>query len=195
MKKIIKISFAIFLFAAIASCTKETIKTTALENQISTTADDAAKVTLHIGDMHAGGVIFYLDSTKKHGLIAAPKDQSAGIKWYNNKYVVTNATGAAIGTGKSNTNKIVNKQGSGKYAAKLCADLVLNGHGDWYLPSKQELNQLYKQRSKVPGLQGTNYWSSTESNKQNAWDQVMAGGYKFADNKSFTLRVRAIRSF
>ncbi|WP_170971163.1 Lcl C-terminal domain-containing protein [Ilyomonas limi] len=197
MKAIIKTSLSFFLLLAVTSCTKERINSTATQslNQTATAADASIQATLRIGDMHAGGIIFYLDSTKKHGLVAATKDQSSGIKWYNNTYIVTGAKGTIIGTGASNTTKIVNKQGSGKYAAKLCADLVLNGFSDWYLPSKQELNQLYKHRSKVPGLAATNYWSSTESDTNNAWDQEFGGGFKFADDKSFTIHVRAVRSF
>jgi len=200
MKTILTTSLAFLLFAAVTtSCTKESMKnpaTPSLNEATSQAAStDAQLATLRIGDMHAGGIIFYLDSTKKHGLVAATKDQSTGIKWYNNVYVATGAKGTAIGTGASNTTKIVNKQGSGKYAAKLCADLVLNGFSDWYLPSKQELNQLYKHKAKVTGLAATNYWSSSESDANNAWDQEFGGGFKFADDKSFTIHVRAVRSF
>lgn len=199
MKNVIKKTLVFFLFVSVVSCTKERLNTATTQSTsqaAAQTADDAAKAARHIGEAFGGGIIFYLDSTGKHGLIAAKKDQSTGIKWYNKKYIVTGATASAIGTGKSNTNKIINKQGNtGKYAAKLCADLVLNGFSDWYLPSKQELNQLYKQRSKVPGLAATNYWSSTEANANNAYDQEFGGGFKFADDKSFTIHVRAIRSF
>lgn len=199
MKTIIKTGLAFLLFAVVTSCNKESMKSPGTPSFSEATSQavstDAQLATLRIGDMHAGGIIFYLDSTKKHGLVAAAKDQSTGIKWYNNAYIVTGARGTAIGTGKKNTSKIVSVQGTGNYAAKLCADLVLNGFSDWYLPSKQELNQLYKHRAKVPGLAATNYWSSTESDANNAWDQEFGGGFKFADDKSFTIHVRAIRSF
>ena len=35
-------------------------------------------------------------------------------------------------------------------------------YGDWYLPSKVELNLLYNQNTVVGGFAGGNYWSSTE---------------------------------
>lgn len=50
-------------------------------------------------------------------------------------------------------------------------------------------------RSKVGGLDATNYWSSTEADMNNAYDQEFGGGFKFADDKSFTIHVRAVRSF
>ncbi len=199
MKTIHKISYAFLLFATITSCTKESVTSTETQSVTEKTANEAiagALVVHHIGDMFGGGVIFYLDATGNHGLIAATKDQSNGIKWYNNNYIVTGARGANIGTGASNTTTIISKQGnSGSYAAKLCADLVTGGFSDWYLPSKKELNQLYKHRSKVPGLSATNYWSSTEMNANNAYDEEFGGGFQFADDKSFTIHVRAVRTF
>ena len=201
MKTIIKNGLAVLsiTIALFASCTKKEINTYADPSQDATarqSPDAVAAATHHLGEMFGGGIIFYLDSTKNHGLIAATKDQSNGMKWYNGSYLVTGATGVNIGTGASNTTKIINKQGNtGKYAAKLCADLVSGGFSDWYLPSKKELNQLYKQRSKVPGLSATNYWSSTESDANNAFDQEFGGGFQFADDKSFTIHVRAVRSF
>ena len=44
---------------------------------------------LKIGSSYQGGIIFYLDSSKQHGLIAAPMDQSAGIQWYNGSNIST----------------------------------------------------------------------------------------------------------
>jgi len=44
----------------------------------------------------------------------------------------------------------------------LCDDLVFNGYSDWYLPSSDELNKLYLNKSAVGGFSNTFYWSSTE---------------------------------
>src|SRR6478609_7519345 len=101
MKTIIKTSFAFLLFAAIASCTKEDIKssTTPSLNQTSTQAADGgveAATVHHIGDAFGGGVIFYLDATGKHGLIAAKRDQGTGVRWYNNGYMLVGNTLSSI---------------------------------------------------------------------------------------------------
>lgn len=196
MRTFTNTALAIVLSIAVVSCTKQDLNSTSNPFINESSTGNNGQAVHQIGEKFGGGVIFYLDDTKQHGLIAATKDQSTGIKWYNNSYVLTGATATGINKGAGNTTKIVNKQGnSGNYAAKLCADLVLNGFSDWYLPSKGELNQLYKQRSKVPNLSATNYWSSTESDINNAFDQEFGGGFTFADDKSFTIHVRAIRSF
>ena len=183
----------VILFISVLSCTKENTK---LKPVTTASVSDAAQQTFHIGDSYGGGIIFYIDSTKKHGLIAAKTDQSTGISWYNNAYIKTNALATAIGKGALNTQKIVSAQGSkGSYAAKLCANYTGGGFTDWFLPSKGELNQLYLHKSKVPGLAATNYWSSTEHDKNTANDQEFGGGFKFNDDKSFTIHVRAVRAF
>jgi uncharacterized protein DUF1566 len=183
----------VILFISVISCTKENAK---LNSVSAASVNNAAQQTFHIGDSYGGGIIFYLDSTKKHGLIAAKTDQSTGISWYKNAYIKTNALATAIGKGALNTQKIVNAQGSnGSYAAKLCANYVSGGFTDWFLPSKSELNQLYLHKSKVPGLAATNYWSSSEYDTNTAYDQEFGGGYKFNDDKSFTIHVRAVRAF
>lgn len=191
MKTVIKLLSTTLLIAAI-SCTKEGIKT---QSASATNESLSTQTIYHIGEKHGGGIIFYLDSSKQHGLIAALSDQGTNVSWYNGTYISTGALAKAIGTGLANTKKIINKQGSGTYAAKVCRNYHGGGFTDWYLPSKDELNQMYKQKSKIGGFEATNYWSSTESNTNNAYDQEFGGGFKFTDDKSFTVHVRAIRSF
>jgi len=157
---------------------------------------------LTVGMYYQGGIIVALDG--QHGLIAAPEDQSAGIQWYNGSNVTTGATGTVIGTGKDNTTKIVQEQGMGAYAAKLCNDLELNGYSDWYLPSIDELNMLCQSRDVIGGISATgNYWSSTEYSSDRAWYMNFSNNYKSyfykhgidINTNKVIYRVRAIRSF
>lgn len=151
--------------------------------------------SLAIGESHAGGIIFYLDDTGEHGLVAAPDDQGATVGWFNGEYRETGATGTGIGAGQANTSAIVAAQGEGDYAASLCDQLVLNGFSDWFLPSKDELNALYLSKALVGGFSEDFYWSSTEHGEGSAWEQVFNSGAQYYANKNFSIRVRAIRAF
>jgi len=152
-----------------------------------------------IGQSYGGGKIFYIDSTGLHGLISATTDQSTSIAWYNGTFLTSSSLSTAIGSGKQNTLIIIGLQGSGNYAASLCKNLVLNGYNDWYLPSKDELNQLYIQSSIIGGFTSTFYWSSSDwgdPHTSSAWAQNFADGTQNGHDKARNnCQVRAIRSF
>ena len=158
---------------------------------------------LSVGMEYQGGVIAYLlhqgdigyNPAVQHGLIAAPSDQSTGIVWWNGSYVTIGATSTFLGTGNANTNTIVSVQGAGSYAAKLCYDLVLNGFSDWYLPSKDELNKLYLNRTAIGGFAAAVYWSSSEFSNGYAWYQYFVNGIQHNNGKYSTFYVRAVRAF
>jgi len=162
--------------------------------------------TIKIGDTYQGGIVFYIDGSGAHGLIAAPKDQSAGIVWWNRSYIYTGATATAVGTGQANTDKIIAAQGAGDYAATLAANLVLNGYSDWFLPSKDELNLMYTRIgpgsaapwTNIGGFSDNWYWSSSESNSNRAWLQRFSDGFQGAgpkDSSEVVGSVRAVRAF
>ncbi|MCX6278303.1 MAG: DUF1566 domain-containing protein [Bacteroidetes bacterium] len=148
-----------------------------------------------IGQSYGGGKIFYIDGTGQHGLIATTSNQATEVQWYNGSFILTGASGTGIGAGNTNTNLIVAGQGAGNYAAKLCFDLVLNGYSDWYLPSKDELDQLYINRLAVGGFTSSAYWSSSEDNINNAWKQHFDFGFQYNTGKYYLYSVRAIRAF
>ena len=156
---------------------------------------------LAIGDAYQGGKIAYLDGTGLHGLIAAAEDQSTEIIWALDAYrsISVPGTVTVIGGGAANTVLIVAQNGAGSdFAAGLCSNLVVGIYSDWYLPSKDELNELYLNRVAIDGFSATGfYWSSSENEyySLNAWPQYFDDGYQYGLNKASSGRVRAVRAF
>ena len=68
-------------------------------------------------------------------------------------------------------------------------------YGDWYLPSKVELNLLYNQNTVVGGFADSYYWSSTELFSLYAWYQDFTNGTQNYFDKNLSFRVRAVRAF
>jgi hypothetical protein len=160
---------------------------------------DTVQITFNgffIGQNYQGGIIFYIDNTGQHGLIAATSDQPNST-WASNNYCRQNTLGTstAIGTGNTNTNRIYNSCGSDGYAAFVCYNLVLNGFSDWFLPSKDELQELFNQRASIPGLVSSNYVSSSENNCCGFWTLLFNNGGWGNYTKSSGGFVRAIRYF
>jgi Protein of unknown function (DUF1566) len=170
---------------------------------VSCSKKEADPVPLSIGQTYMGGIIFYLDETKKHGLVCAPTDQSTALPWWNGSHVVTGAFGSDIGTGRLNTETIVAVQGTGNYAARICNDLVLGGFSDWYLPSKSECFSMYFNLKIMKNMGGFGeppnalYWSSTESSYNLAYSQYSNDGYGPTGGyyKNSAYYVRAVRAF
>ncbi len=149
----------------------------------------------YIGASFGGGIIFYLDGTGHHGLISAISNQSpTGERWGCENTSIP-GTSTSIGTGQANTTLIVNGCATAGIAAHICDTLTLNGYTDWFLPSKDELYQMYQQRTTIGGFYNDIYWSSTENDAGTAWGHSFYTGSQSADHKHDGNRVRAIRSF
>ena len=168
---------------------------------------DATSPTYSIGDVVNGGVVFWLDSTGQHGLVAAFSDYSTTVQWGcigtdlpNVLNVPHNGgnpagSGAEIGDGFNNTNDILTD------CPNAPAALAARSLGaQWFLPSAKELNEMYLNKTTLEGVSGFNafgnyYWSSTEYGFDNAWRQYFLNGVQFDPSKSTTYYVRAVRAF
>jgi len=154
-----------------------------------------SQVGITIGAHYGGGIVFYIDETGQHGLIAAATDQSRG-QWGCTGTSI-GGTGTVIGTGQANTKAIVNGCRTEGIAARICDDLILNGYNDWFLPSKDELNQMYIHQTVIGGFANHifAYWSSSEYDGSKAWFRSFYSGTRNITNKCDTVYVRAVRAF
>jgi len=115
---------------------------------------------LKIGSIYAGGIVFYIDKTGKHGLVCAEKDFGEAV-WGGNGKIGASGDGVADGSGISNT-KIIVEQASwfiekgffstskkpAPTAARLCLESNHNSFSDWYLPTKSELELMHENLKK-----------------------------------------------
>ncbi len=159
-------------------------------------------LSYNIGDIGpAGGYIFYDNSTYDvdgwRYLEAAPND-IASYPW-GTEGTLVGGLSELIGDGLGNTSTIVSKLGTGfSYAAFVCQDYNFNTYNDWFLPSHNELLELYAKKASIPGLTLNYYWSSTESVSQ---PEMNAEAVSFTDgavqpySKGTPQTVRAIRRF
>ncbi|WP_336518571.1 MopE-related protein [Pollutibacter soli] len=135
-----------------------------------------------------------------HGIIAAASDLASIYNWGCYQADLQEAEQTALGTGKTNTEYIVTACTESSIAARLCADLTINGFDDWYLPSKDELNKLYINRESIGGFTNEPYWSSSQLDpsqlaENSAWAQFFESGSQFSAVKYSVNKVRAIRYF
>jgi len=154
-----------------------------------------------IGDKGpAGGIVYYDKGSFSDGwryLEAAPASTEWDSKEWGGYRTTVGGTSIAIGIGEANTERIVSRLESSNYAAKLCADLTYGGYEDWFLPSKDELDKMYSNLKKrgIGGFASAWYWSSLESNANNAWGQSFGNGNQATNAKFGHQRVRASRAF
>jgi len=128
--------------------------------------------------------------------MAAP---DPGISWCPQSaagFGTTLPTNATIGTGHDNTGIIVRACGSNSAAGRAAAYRG-GGKSDWFLPSKDELDQLRSRRAVVGGLSDGSYWSSSQNTHfaVSAWCQNMANGTQGDNYKDDGCWVRPIRAF
>jgi hypothetical protein len=172
-----------------------------------------------VGDIGpGGGVVFYvqasggtfacgatLSSTCRY-LEAAPTTGTnswtdARYRWSGNEvdFIGSTAQGVAVGTGYKNTEAIVTQSSTANRAGTIArAYRGPNNLSDWYLPSKDELNELYLERVRVGGLSGSRYWSSSENENfgNQAWFQFFSTGLQGNDSyKNADSYVRPVRAF
>ncbi|MEX2231280.1 MAG: hypothetical protein WD824_03925 [Cyclobacteriaceae bacterium] len=149
-----------------------------------------------MGDTYQGGIVFYIDATGTHGLLAAPEDASRSVVWFNGTFIDTGAR--SLTNGSTNTDLILTAHGhTAQYAARLCRDFRGGGFSDRYLPAKDELNTLYTNKALVGNFADNIYWSSSQYDVSDIWVQDFGTGQQHHDNSSdgANVAVRAVRVY
>ena len=132
-------------------------------------------ITYAVGDTGpAGGIVIYISNGGINGIEAAPADLSGNYEFgcLNVDIGTTGAMPSAIGTGLANTLEIIAagctpSVGTNQIAAVAADAYTLNGFDDWYLPSIDELKELYSYVLNTGAVNNEFYWSSSESDLHN----------------------------
>ena len=167
----------------------------------------------YVGELFGGGVVFWVDHTGQHGLIASMVDLSTSQAWSIFNASLVGESAQSDWNGLGNSNAIVEQHGpNGWSAAKLCLDYTNTNYGtgvysDWYLPARAELNHLWNNIYEVQkaldsdgnpattAIAKTFYWSSSEYYSYYAYSFNFGLGTAPSTSKTTTSYVRAVRAF
>ena len=175
-------------------------------------AQTAASTTAHyIGELYAGGIVFWVDHTGQHGLIVSLVDISQSAEWSNVHNVLIGPAAESTWNGQGNSNAIMGQSGHTGSSAKLChnytnADYGTGIYSDWYLPAIDQLCLINETRyilnKNIEGVPGTDilatqdYWSSTECWSDGASDFSLGSFPQGCIPKNTTtMYTRAVRAF
>lgn len=130
-----------------------------------------------------------------------PSPGTFGYEW-GGYTIKTGIQDTAIGTGLNNTNQLISKNlqpnTSGWWVVWDKVNEFRQSHSDkWFVPSKDELNLVYENKSNLSNVSTSNldsYWSSSEYSYGAAWSQHLSSGSQRSYNKlSHVIRVRLCR--
>jgi hypothetical protein len=153
-------------------------------------------LTCKVGDTGPGGgiVVYDAGSDQSWGryLEIAPKEcESSGVSFVLGQAADLGPGNVAyttrIGSGRMNT-EFLWRRPSSYYMAASYAQRTCKGFSDWFLPSKDELNEAFRVLSH--SRKGVNltplgqfargyYWTSSNYNGSTAWTQYFADGQQF----------------
>lgn len=166
-----------------------------------------------------GGIVFYYSeegfdvyqadgSVKRYNYLEVSKTEVASDALWCPCFRCSIFTSTEIGFGKMNTYKILNSSHNGETistktcAAKACVEYATaqTTKGDWFLPSKDELNLLYENLGTriMATASDEPHWSSSESDDTGTpWYQNIDDGFQGEESRDVKFRnsVRAIRAF
>ena len=164
-------------------------------------------VAVAVGDEIGGGIVYYVSDGGIHGLIARHGETRKDI------YAGKENTRICVEAMKNFHQQFETWPSSKKSAAEQCdaETETVDGivYDDWFLPSQQELVQLFYQKNmlaeKGAGLAANNYWSSSEGDADDSapiWSAYYVNFYEAenlvtaaSDKEGWAIGIRAIRQF
>jgi TolB-like protein len=195
----IEVSYAIDLDAKdtkimfLLGIMKPTLVATQQENKIYKIGDKGP----------AGGIVFFdkydFSDGWRYFEVATLETVIYDLRW--GPYGTDLDTETILGSGKRNTQLLVEwlrQMGEFAKAAQYCNSLEYGGYTDWFLPSIDELELIYKNLAQK-GIGGFgefgDYWSSSQGDKNVVWNYSFLMGRRYTRMKDGTNCVLAIRSF
>jgi len=188
----------ILVMIALTSCKKSGCTDyDALNYDTEAKVDDNSCYYYWIGQNYQGGKIFYIDRSKKHGMIAAEFDLPNSY-WgcSNDSIILPGINNGEVGKGSSNSQIIADVCGYESAAGK-CLLLDTLGYDDWYLPSLEEMRGVCENLGSLgqANLTSGYYWSSTQVNSSKAYLILNANRSPAILSKGVEYKVRPVRSF
>lgn len=153
--------------------------------------------SLSVGDTYGGGLVYKIDTTGNNIYIAAEEDLDGTYGWGCTGTSI-GADGTAIGTGYQNTLDILAGCSDTDSAAYEASTATIEGYSDWYLPSLDELDEMYNTIGHGASNAGNFedsafYWSSSEDNSSGAWAILFQYDSTNANGKNNASYVRPVR--
>jgi hypothetical protein len=158
------------------------------------------------GLIYQGGIIFYIDDTGEHGLVASSNIEGL-YEWGCHGINVNGGEGSEIGSGYQNTMDIINEGCQTSDGGITAAQATLNfnnglgsdngGYSDWCIPSIESLRTLFPlyTASHPFNLQDQHIWSSTEQPDHSAFVVYTGNGNHYGSQKNTNYRICVVRSF
>ncbi len=138
------------------------------------------------GGIYAGDILG--DDGTVYGLVVSSADLDGTYAWGPED----GERGASSWDGLVNTNSLLN-HGKNHAAARAAKAFSADGHADFYLPAKRELQII---AANLPHLfQPKPYWTSTPFGSGDAWAVFFEGGNVYRWIRCVEFRVRPVRRF
>jgi hypothetical protein len=134
-----------------------------------------------------------VDEEGKHGLITKTIEQS---KWQHGAFTDDYTVRDGVGTANFNKKRLEAIHSSDAYDAQADAGNQEVKLGEWYLPTRYDMNKLYLNRTVIGGFSDfSKGWKSVEVSSLNAWFQSFVVGVSFSNGKDDEEYIRIVREF